>query len=48
MVSYLAVFIVCDFEYLETTTAIRKIPFRVYGTSRQKDVLGYALVRTFY
>ena len=43
MVTYLAIFIVCDFEYLETVTEVHKIPFRVYGTSQQKDRLKYAM-----
>ena len=43
MVSYLAVFIVCDFEFIEKSTDSKNIPFRVYGTSRQRDVLNYAL-----
>lgn len=43
MVTYLAVFIVCDFEYIETVTAVHKIPFRVYGTAQQKNRLQYAM-----
>jgi len=44
MVTYLAVFIVSDFKYIEKLTDSKKIPFRVYGTSRQRDVLKYAMV----
>lgn len=43
MVTYLAIFIVCDFEHLETVSMQQKIPFRVYGTHQQKDRLNYAL-----
>ena len=43
MVTYLAVFVVCDFAFLESTTPKHKIPFRVYGTARQRDLLKYAL-----
>lgn len=43
MVTYLAVFIVCDFEFIESNTPTYNIPFRVYGTSQQKDRLTYSL-----
>ena len=43
MVSYLAIFVVCDFEYLETVTEVHKIPFRVYGTKKQKPRLDYSM-----
>ncbi len=43
MVTYLAIFVVCDFEYLESVTDLHQIPFRVYGTEQQKDRLEYAL-----
>ncbi len=41
MVTYLAIFVVCDFTYLETDSF--GVPFRVYGTADQKDQLNYAL-----
>ena len=43
MVTYLACFIVCDFEYEETLTEIHQTKFRVYGTPLQKERLRYAL-----
>ena len=43
MVSYLAVFIVSDFTFIEKLTESKKIPFRVYGTSRQRHLLNYSL-----
>merc|ERR1711962_360541 len=43
MVTYLAIFVVCDFEYLETVTQVHKIPFRVYGTKKQKPRLDYSM-----
>ena len=43
MVTYLAIFVVCDFEFIETMTEVHKIPFRVYGTKKQKDRLDYAM-----
>ena len=43
MVSYLAVFIVSDFTFIEKLTESKKIHFRVYGTSRQRHLLNYSL-----
>ena len=43
MVTYLACFIVCDFEYEEKLTEIHKTKFRVYATPHQKERLKYAL-----
>ena len=43
MVTYLAIFVVCDFDFLETLTEVHKIPFRVYGTKKQKARLEYAM-----
>ena len=43
MVTYLACFIVCDFEYEEKLTAIYKTKFRVYAPPTQKERLAYAL-----
>lgn len=43
MVTYLACFIVCDFEYEEKLTEIYKTKFRVYATPTQKERLRYAL-----
>jgi len=43
MVTYLACFIVCDFEYEEKYTDIHKTKFRVYATPTQKERLKYAL-----
>ncbi len=41
MVTYLAIFVVCDFEYLETSNSV--VPFKVYGTAEQKNRLQYAM-----
>ncbi len=43
MVTYLACFIVCDFEYEEKLTDLHKTKFRVYATSQQKERMKYAL-----
>jgi len=43
MVTYLACFIVCDFEYEEKLTSIHQTKFRVYATPQQKDRVRYAL-----
>ena len=43
MVTYLACFIVCDFEYEEKLTPIHQTKFRVYATPSQKDRVRYAL-----
>ena len=43
MVTYLACFIVCDFEYEEKLTSIHQTKFRVYATPAQKDRVRYAL-----
>ena len=43
MVTYLACFIVCDFEYKEKLTSIHQTKFRVYATPEQKDRVKYAL-----
>lgn len=43
MVTYLAIFLVCDFEYIEKTTDVHHIPFRVYGSKQQIPRLKYAL-----
>ena len=43
MVTYLACFIVCDFEYEEKLTSIHQTKFRVYATPEQKDRVKYAL-----
>ena len=43
MVTYLACFIVCDFEYEEKLTTIHQTKFRVYATPAQKDRVRYAL-----
>ena len=43
MVTYLACFIVCDFEYEEKLTEIHQTKFRVYATPEQKERLKYAL-----
>jgi glutamyl aminopeptidase len=43
MVTYLACFIVCDFEYEEKLTATHQTKFRVYATPQQKDRVRYAL-----
>ena len=42
MVTYLAIFIVCDLTYTDTITEIHKIPMRVYGTESQVKRLNYA------
>lgn len=43
MVTYLACFIVCDFEYQEKITDIHGTKFRVYATPEQRDAVKYAL-----
>ncbi len=43
MVTYLAVFIVCDFVSISETSPKAKIPIKVFGTVQQKDRLKYAL-----
>ena len=43
MVTYLACFIVCDFEYEEKFTETYDTQFRVYATPTQKDRIRYAL-----
>ena len=44
MVTYLAVFVVCDFVHVSTTTrGASRVPLRVYGTARQKGRLRYAM-----
>ena len=43
MVTYLACFIVCDFEYKEKRTEIHKTLFRVYATPTQSERVSYAL-----
>jgi len=43
MVTYLACFIVCDFEFQEKLTAVHKTKFRVYATPQQKQTVKYAL-----
>ena len=43
MVTYLAIFFVGQFDHLETVTQVHGIPFRVYGTSQNKDRLKYAM-----
>ena len=43
MVTYLACFIICDFEYEEKLTSIHQTKFRVYANPQQKDSLRYAL-----
>ena len=44
MVTYLAIFVVCDFKYIDDITEVHKIPFRVYGTEQQinKELLQYS------
>ena len=42
MVTYLAIFVVCDFSYIETQEAIGKVPMRVYGTDQNVPFLKYA------
>ena len=43
MVTYLACFIVCDFEYEEKFTAKHNTKFRVYATPNQKNRVRYSL-----
>ena len=43
MVTYLACFIVCDFEYEERFTEIHKTPMRVYAPSHNRERVRYAL-----
>ena len=43
MVTYLACFIVCDFEYEEKLTSIHNTKFRVYATPEQSTRVKYAL-----
>ena len=43
MVTYLACFIVCDFDHVEKVTAVHKTKFRVYATPTQKHRIQYAL-----
>lgn len=43
MVTYLACFIVCDFEFEEKLTSIHGTKFRVYATPAQKHRVAYAL-----
>ena len=43
MVTYLACFIVCDFEYEEKRTEIHNTLFRVYATPTQRERIKYAL-----
>ena len=43
MVTYLAIFIVSDFEFIETVTQEHNIPLKVYGTHQQIPRLDYAL-----
>ena len=43
MVTYLACFIVCDFEHKSTFTKIYKTLFRVYATPTQSERVSYAL-----
>lgn len=43
MVTYLAIFVVSDFAYLEAMTPVHKIPIRVFGTEDNKEFLQYAL-----
>ena len=42
MVTYLAIFVVCDLTFTDTITEIHKIPMRVYGTDSQVKKLTYA------
>ena len=42
MVTYLAIFVVCDFNYIDAITEEHKIPFRVYGTEQQIGRLQYS------
>ena len=43
MVTYLACFIVCDFEFEEKLIAVHQTKFRVYATPNQKDRVRYSL-----
>ena len=43
MVTYLACFIVCDFQYEEKLTSLHQTKFRVYATPEQKDRVKYSL-----
>ena len=43
MVTYLAIFIVSDFEFIETVTQVHGIPLKVYGTRQQIPRLDYAM-----
>ena len=45
MVTYLACFIVCDFEHAEKLTAVHNTRFRVFATpeAKAKDRIQYAL-----
>jgi len=42
MVTYLAIFVVCDFSYIETQEVVGKVPMRVYGTDQNVPFLKYA------
>ena len=44
MVTYLAIFVVCDFKFIDAVTEEHKIPFRVYGTKSQitRGLLNYS------
>jgi glutamyl aminopeptidase len=42
MVTYLAIFVVCDLTFTDTVTEIHKIPMKVYGTESQVKKLDYA------
>ena len=44
MVTYLAIFVVCDFKFIDAVTEEHKIPFRVYGTESQisRGLLNYS------
>ena len=43
MVTYLACFIVCDFDHKSTHTQIYNTLFRVYATPTQSERVSYAL-----
>ena len=43
MVTYLACFIVCDFEFEEKLTSIHETKFRVYATPQQRSRVQYSL-----
>ena len=43
MVTYLACFIVCDFEFAEKYTKRHGTKFRVYATPNQRENVQYAL-----